>query len=480
VFLRCHVMSCALFLLTLGGIANAQPVPTKVWTDGASAKALDPQTPVALNTFSTLASELSPSVVSITTKRASPGASHPLYNLFRGPNSAPGEHLGSGLGTGFIIHTEGYALTNHHVIEGAQDIQVSLQNGSRYEAEVVGSWKPLDVALVKFTPKEKLVAAALGDSDNLAIGEWVVAIGNALGLNHTVTAGIVSAKGRREVQPGREPMMANFIQTDASINPGNSGGPLISTRGEVVGINTAINAAGQGIGFAVPINMVKTILPQLASGGVKRAYLGVRVGPVDRALAQSMGLTPKSGAMIVEVLPGLPAAKAGMKAGDIVTEFDGQPIKHWEDLPWLASTGTTSKSTRLEVLRRGKAQEIRATLTHYPQAQRVSGAAQPSANGRFDKSVEALGLRLGQLSREQRRTLRLKRGQGVVVDAVEPRANAYRAGIRQGDVILQLNYEDVGSSPKALAKKLSRLAPGETLSLLIRREGRQIFMSFPR
>ena len=281
-------LACAFALPSYAETRKARSVPQKLWKEGPSANALDPNTPVALNTFSTLAQELSPSVVSITTKRSNPRSAHPLFPLFRGPSA---ERFGTGLGTGFVIHADGYVLTNHHVVGGAQDIQISLENGSRYEAEVVGSWQPLDVALLKFTPKERLVAASLGDSDHLAIGEWVVAIGNAMGLNHTVTAGIVSAKGRREVQPGREPMMANFIQTDASINPGNSGGPLISTRGEVIGINTAINAAGQGIGFAVPINMVKTILPQLATGKVKRAYLGVRVGPVDRQLGTSSALS---------------------------------------------------------------------------------------------------------------------------------------------------------------------------------------------
>ena len=475
------LLLCVLALPTLAKSPHGE-IPKKLWTDGATATALDPNAPVALNTFSNLAKELSPAVISITTRRNSPGAEHPLFPMFRGPRAPGAERFGTGLGTGFVIHEDGYAVTNHHVIDGAQDIQVSLEDGTRYEATVVGSWKPLDVALLKFTPTRRLVVAALGDSDNVAIGEWVVAIGNALGLKHTVTAGIVSAKGRREVQPGREPMMANFIQTDASINPGNSGGPLISTRGEVIGINTAINAAGQGIGFAVPINMIKTVLPQLATGSVKRAYLGVRVGPVDRQVAKKMGLSPEAGALIVEVLPGLPAAKAGLKPGDIVTAFNGKPIKHWEDLPWYASTGETRGATPLQILRRGKTHRIAVTLTHYPTNQPAStkGAGDDERGSATTKSLETLGLRLAPLSRSQRRSLRLGKDRGVVIESVTRGSNAHRAGIRAGDVIIQFNYEDVGPSPKALGAKAAKTKKGDILSFLIRRDRRQIFMAFPR
>ncbi|MGB0588041.1 MAG: trypsin-like peptidase domain-containing protein [Myxococcota bacterium] len=478
------LLTCVLASPTLAKTpaGSTQPIPPKLWTDGATATPLDPGAPVALNTFSTLARELSPAVISITTKRTNPGPQHPLFPMFRGPGAPGSERFGTGLGTGFVIHKDGYAVTNHHVIDGAVDIQVTLQDGTRHEAEIIGSWKPLDVALLKFKPSRPLVVAALGDSDNVAIGEWVVAIGNALGLNHTVTAGIVSAKGRREVQPGREPMMANFIQTDASINPGNSGGPLISTRGEVIGINTAINAAGQGIGFAVPINMIKTVLPQLATGSVKRAYLGVRVGPVDRGLAKKMGLSPEAGALIVEVLPGLPAAKAGIKPGDVVTAFNDKPIKHWEDLPWYASTGGTQEATPLKILRRGKTHRIPVTLTHYPDNQPASATA-PGDRGdgtRANTPLKGLGLELAPLSRSQRRTLRLGNKRGVAIVSVARGSNAQRAGLQAGDVILQFNYEEVGSAPKHLAAKVARTKEGEIVSFLIRRERRQIFMAFPR
>ena len=222
-------------------VAEARGVPEPLWQDGRAATAIADDAPFQMDTFAKLADELSPSVVSITTKREAGGEqAHPFFNFFGGP---PGGGMGRGLGTGFIIHPDGFVLTNHHVIDDATDIEVTLVNGDRYSAEVVGGWQPLDVALLRVEATEALTAAALGNSDNVTIGDWVLAIGNAMGLSHTVTAGIVSAKGRRDVQPGARSMISNFIQTDASINPGNSGGPLISSRGEVIGMNTAINAA---------------------------------------------------------------------------------------------------------------------------------------------------------------------------------------------------------------------------------------------
>jgi len=478
------LLACALAipLVAAQGPRGAQPkAPSQLWTDGAQGTSLDPDAPVAIGTFSKLAARFSPAVVNITTRRAGQGRSHPLFNLFGGPGRPGGEHFGTGLGTGFVIHADGYVLTNHHVIHEANQIEVKLQSGNSYEATVVGSWQPLDVALLQFKPDETLSVAPLGDSDRVAIGEWVVAIGNAMGLNHTVTAGIVSAKGRREVQPGREPMMANFIQTDASINPGNSGGPLISTRGEVIGINTAINAAGQGIGFAVPINMIKTVIPQLATGEVKRSYLGVRVGPVDTALAKKLGLAPSSGTLIREVLPNLPGAKAGLKAGDIVIAFDDHKITHWEDLPWYASTAGTQQKVRLDVLRRGKTRQISVQLTHFPD-NRPASASSPGGEGGEPRgaAIAALGLRLGPLPAATRRQLRLGKQAGVVVLDLKRDSVAYLAGLRAGDVILQLNYEDVGGAPARAAKKLTRIRKGEIVSLLIRRDQRQIFMAFPR
>jgi serine protease Do len=460
--------------------ASAPTPPAQLWTERTNIAPLEPDAPVSIGTFSKLAAELSPTVVNITTKRASHGGPHPLFHLFGGRGGPGGERFGVGLGTGFVIHASGYVLTNHHVIHDADTIEVTLHNGNSYEARVVGSWQPLDVALLQFKPDEDLEVAALGDSSKVAIGEWVMAIGNAMGLNHTVTAGIVSAKGRRNVQPGREPMMANFIQTDASINPGNSGGPLISTRGEVIGINTAINAAGQGIGFAVPINMVKVVIPQLVTGEVKRSYLGVRVGPVDRALAKKLGLAPKSGTLIREVLPALPAARAGLKAGDIVTTFDGHAISHWEELPWYASTASTRHKVKLDFLRRGKKRSVAVKLTHFPENQPASamgtrGGAPPSG-----AAVKSMGLRLGPLTKPLQQRLRMSPRAGVTVLEVEGRSAAYLAGLRAGDVIRQLNYEDVGGSPTRLKDKLERIRAGDIVSLLIQRDRRQIFMAFPR
>ena len=453
--------------------ATAAP-PARLWTEKATAEPLDPDAPVSMSAFSRLSKTLSPAVVNIAVVRSmGGGARHPLGPLFGSP-----ERQGRGLGTGFIIHADGYALTNRHVVDGASKIEVKLLNGTVYPARVVGEYQPLDIALLKFEPEERLTVAPLGDSEALQIGEWVIAIGNPFGLDHTVTAGIVSAKGRREVQPGREPMYANFIQTDASINPGNSGGPLINIRGEVIGINTAINAAGQGIGFAVPINMVKTIVPQLADGRVKRSYLGVRIGPVDRALAERVGLSHPTGALIREVVPGFPAAEGGLEPGDIVTHFDGKPLKHWEDLSWLASTRGSGESVALRVRRNGSDKTLRIALTSYPEQQ----TSQQAPSGPADQGavVADIGIRVGPVPSRLRKELRLSRETGVVVLHVDRGGRADLAGLQPGDVILQVNYEDVSAGVTDFEARVGLVSQGEVLSFGVLRGHRRIFMAFTR
>ncbi|MCC6625064.1 MAG: trypsin-like peptidase domain-containing protein [Deltaproteobacteria bacterium] len=333
--------------------ARAAP-PTPLWSEKRFATPLDPDAPVAMSAFSKLARELSPAVVNISTVRKRPAAALPLLDPRRMPNE--------GLGSGFIIHADGYVLTNAHVIADAQAIKVKLANEHEYDARVVATYRPLDVALLAIEPAERLTVAPLGRSTELEIGEWVIAIGNPFGLAHTVTAGIVSAKGRRDIVPSREAMHAGFIQTDASINPGNSGGPLINIRGEVVGINTAINPAGQGIGFAVPIDMIKTILGQLAAGKVERSYLGVRVGEVPRT---DNGRRP--GALVEEVVEGSPAARAGLRRGDVIERWNGKVLDDWHDVPWFASTAGTGATVKLGVRRDDRLVELPVTLAAFPE-----------------------------------------------------------------------------------------------------------------
>jgi len=270
-----------------------------------------------------------------------------FFNRFFG--DTPGLKQRS-LGSGFIINKDGYILTNYHVAN-ADEIDVKLINGKKFKAKVIGKDSKTDMALIKIDTWQDLPFVKLGDSDKLEIGEWVVAIGNPFGLEHTLTVGIVSAKGR---VIGAGPY-DNFIQTDASINPGNSGGPLINMNQEVIGINTAIIMGGQGIGFAIPINLAKEILPQLKSRGkVIRGYLGVLIQKVTPELAESFGLREDKGALVTEVIKGSPAESAGIKQGDIILEFEGKKINNISELPRIVAKTEVGKKVEIKIFRNYK------------------------------------------------------------------------------------------------------------------------------
>jgi serine protease Do len=248
------------------------------------------------------------------------------------------------LGSGFIIDRDGYILTNNHVVEKAQSIKVRLSDEKEYDAKVVGRDPKTDIALIKINTRQNLPVAPLGDSDSLEVGDWLIAIGNPFGLEHTVTAGIVSAKGR---VIGAGPY-DDFIQTDASINPGNSGGPLFNLNGEVVGINTAIVSGGQGIGFAIPINVAKELLPQLKTKGrVVRGWLGVMIQKVTPEIAKGFGLKESEGALVSDVMEGSPAEKAGIKRGDVIVSYNGKRIKEMDQLPKLVGTTEVGKKVKV-------------------------------------------------------------------------------------------------------------------------------------
>ncbi len=314
--------------------------------------------------FVKLAREVGPAVVNINVKIARAGRSDFMFDPFGGGMMPPSE----GQGTGFIISADGYVLTNDHVVGEASQITVSLADGREYQGKVVGTDPRTDIALVKIDEKKPFPHVRLGDSDKVEIGEWVVAIGNPFGLDHTVTAGIVSAKGRRNVRPSGRRGLYDFIQTDASINPGNSGGPLININGEVIGINSAVNAQGQGIGFAIPINMAKTILPQLKSTGiVDRSWLGISIGPVLPDAAKAYKLADTKGAMVAEVVPGGPAEKAGLSRGEVILKFDDKAIERSEDLPWVASTAGVGKRVNVIVAGPNGQRTVQVTLERMPQ-----------------------------------------------------------------------------------------------------------------
>ncbi len=423
--------------------------------------------------FVALAKELKPSVVNISTSKTvrprtqiAPGPRGPqsdpfeefFERFFRGQPQVP--HKERSLGSGFIISKEGYILTNDHVVSGADDIKVKLSDGRTFTASVKGLDPKLDLALLKIDTGEALPVAKLGDSDQLQIGEWVMAIGNPFGLEQTVTVGIVSAKGR---VIGAGPY-DDFIQTDASINPGNSGGPLFNTRGEVVGINTAIVAGGQGIGFATPIRSAQEILPQLReTGKVVRGWLGVTVQPMTEELAKSFGLSETKGALVSEVVAGSPAEKAGFKRGDIILAFDGRDVDAVNDLPRLVATTPIGKKVKVTVYRDGKTRQLDAEVGRLEEA----GSEQVAAG----EKGGTLGLSVSDVTPELMRAYGLEKVQGVVVTAIDPAGPGAEANLRPGDVILEVNGKTI-AGVKDFRTAVKGAKKGDVLRLLVqRREG---------
>jgi serine protease Do len=317
-----------------------------------------------------MAQMASPSVVNISAVRVSGkkdslpfgdlfGEDNPLNEFFKRffGDQMPRDFKQSSLGSGFIIDTGGFILTNNHVVEKAGEIQVTLSDGKQFEAKVVGRDPKTDIALILIKAGTPLMPLPLGDSDQAEVGEWVLAIGSPFGLGNSVTAGIVSAKYRKI---GAGPY-DDFIQTDASINPGNSGGPLLNTKGEVIGINTAIfsqSGGSIGIGFAIPINMAKDLLPQLKKGEVIRGWLGVRIQGVTPDLAHKFGLAEAKGALVSEVTEDGPAEKSGITRGDVIISFDGKEIKKMADLPYMVGATPVGKTVKVEIIRKGKSRTL--------------------------------------------------------------------------------------------------------------------------
>jgi serine protease Do len=361
------------------------------------------------------------------------GEKNPFGDFF-GPFSEgnpPGGFEQRGVGSGFIMSRDGYILTNNHVVEDADQIKVKLANGKEYEGKVVGRDPKTDLALIKIDASSDLQPLTLGNSDDLKVGSWVVAVGSPFGLEQTVTAGIVSAKGR---VIGSGPY-DNFIQTDASINPGNSGGPLINMKGEVVGINTAIIASGQGIGFAIPINMAKEIAPQLQEKGhVTRGWLGVSIQEVTPELAKSFSLKEKKGALVAEVVSGSPAEKAGIEQGDVIVEFDGKEITDSKDLPRIVASTPVGKAVTIKLSRNGKVLDRQVKVGEMEEKAEIV---------KTHSAKKSLGITVQNVTPEMARGLGLKKDTGVVVTRVEPGSPAADAGIQTGDVIHEVNRKPV-------------------------------------
>jgi len=350
-----------------------------------------------------------------------------------------------GGGSGFVFDDENRILTNYHVIKDADKITVVHEEDGEekeYDARVVGFDRYSDIAIIQVDKKAKLPKVALGDSDALRVGDWVMAIGTPFGqLQGTVTVGIVSAKGRNDLNiVGGEATYQNYIQTDASINFGNSGGPLVNMKGEAIGINTAINPSGQGIGFAIPINMAKNIMNELITKGkVRYGYLGIRLQELDKTLAKGMGLPVDRGILVEDVYPDTPAAKAGIERRDVITKYDGQPVR--EDAKFRMMVGSTpvGKSVPVTVLRDGKEKNLNVTLAERPDEQALANAVTPESSAWLGIHVEDAR------SNDARRQFNLDRGQaGVVVTGVDDGSPADDASLQQGDVITEVYTQTVG------------------------------------
>ncbi|MGD9159220.1 MAG: DegQ family serine endoprotease [Desulfobacteraceae bacterium] len=431
----------------------------------------------APDSFAGLVKKASPSVVYISTKKIikqryySPfGQNDPLRDLFERfyGNRMPRDIPQTGLGTGFIIDKEGYILTNNHVVDSVDEIKVTLEDESVFEAKIIGRDPETDIALIKIDAPD-LKPLELGDSDKLEVGDWVVAIGNPYGLGHTVTAGIVSAKYRDNVGIGT---FDNFIQTDASINPGNSGGPLMNIDGKVIGINSAIisqTGGSVGIGFAIPVNMVKDLLPMLKSGKIVRGWLGVYVQKIDPELKEKFNLEDKNGALISSVTPDGPSAKAGLKEGDVIVSFQGKEIKDSEKLPYLVSSTPVGTEAEVVVIRNGKKKTFIVTLGERPGTDEMVSESQSSR-------MEDLGLELETLTPENARDYRLSTTEGLLVLQVEYNSPAYEAGLRQGDIILEVDRERIKTVGE-FNRKLHDYKSGDTILLWVKRRNMTIYLT---
>jgi serine protease Do len=425
--------------------------------------------------FADLAERVSPAVVNIRTSQTvtgAPGMPPQFEEYFGFPFKGGGDphrpHKREGAGSGFVISKDGYIVTNNHVVEDMDKIIVGFKGGRELEAVVVGRDPKTDIALIKVEPGGELDPIALGDSDGVRPGDWVVAIGNPFGLEHTVTAGIVSAKHRRDVIGGS---YDDFIQTDAAINPGNSGGPLINMRGEVIGINTAINPRANTIGFTVPINMAKQILPQLrADGRVTRGWLGVVIQGLTPELAESFELDDEHGALVSRVLEDGPAEKAGIERGDVITKFDGTPIGEWRELPRVVASSPIDEPVDVVVVRNGKSKTLRVKIGALEEPQLAAVTSE-------DTGPAVYGLRAQNLTPELAEQLGVESGAGVVVTNVEPGSPADDAGLQRGDVIIEVNRDEV----KDLGQLRDRLeGTGKSVLMLIRRGDATLYVPMKR
>jgi serine protease Do len=443
------------------------------WQEGSNRAPIVPQG--VPGSFADLAELASPGVVNISTKKTVVG--HSLDEFFPFPFGEPfgqrpqqeRQRSVPSLGSGFVISTDGYIVTNNHVIEDVDSITVKFSDDRELPAKVIGRDPKTDIALIRVETDEAFYALPLGDSESVRPGEWVVAIGNPFGLEHTVTAGIVSAK-HRDIDHGA---YDDYIQTDAAINPGNSGGPLLNLKGEVIGINTAINPRANTIGFAVPIQMAKQILPQLqADGHVTRGWLGVVIQQITPEIAEEFDLEDEKGALVSKVVPGGPADDAGIRQRDVIREFAGKPIEDFGDLPRVVASTPIDEKVSVIVIRDGKRKTVYPKIgaLEEPELTQLAKATPPSG-------AKAFGMSVQDLTPEIAEQIGVDTTDGVVVSSVDPSGPAREAGIRRGDVIVEVDQEEVTDSEQ-LQERLS--SSDERALLLIRRGDSQLYVPLAR
>ncbi len=426
-----------------------------------------------------LAEKLTPAVVNVRTtgearRMRAPQIPEPFRRFFPQPPEGGGEReqRPRGVGSGFIIDADGYIVTNHHVVDGAKGVEVTLTDGRTFPARVVGSDAETDVALLKIEATG-LPWVPLGASSELKVAEPVMAIGNPFGLDHSVSVGIVSAMGRY-IGQGR---FDDFIQTDAAINPGNSGGPLINTRGEAVGINSAIVSRGggfQGIGFAIPVDLAKPILSQLrGTGKVTRGWLGVSIQPLTQELAKSFGIAGTQGALVASVSEDSPAARAGLREGDVIVTFDGKPVEGPRVLPSMVANTPIGRPVPVGIVRDGARQTVTVTVGNLSDSREAKATAPEKSPE--SRASEKLGLALQELTPELAKQLGVQGDKGVVVTQVKPDSPAAQAGLAAGDVIREVNRMPV-QGLQDVEKGLARGPEGGQVLLRVEREGSQRYV----
>lgn len=431
--------------------------------------------------FSEIVRAVSPAVVNISTTKvirrdAIPFSDDPFFDLFKGFRDfgLPKKWKEQSLGSGVIVSSDGYIITNNHVVEQSEDIRVILYDKRSFKGKIVGSDPKTDIAVVKISA-DKLPVVPLGDSDRLQVGEFVLAIGNPFGLSHTVTMGIISAVGRANVGIAD---YEDFIQTDAAINPGNSGGPLVNIKGELIGINTAIfsrSGGYQGIGFAVPSNMARSVMDQIMKQGkIVRGWLGVTIQDMTPELSQKFGLKNSKGALVSDVTKGSPAEKAGIMRGDIILEFNGKSIESVGSLRNIVAQSRIDSQVAIKILRNGKEFKITAVVAELPKEIASGPPEEPS--GHIQKNVFS-GITVMDLTKEIAMQLGISPNErGVVIVRIEQGSEAENAGIKKGDVIEEIDKKKV-TGAEGFKKITSGIGPDDTTLLFINRGGRRFYLT---